>query len=162
MKKQIKYLLLVGVALIWGIVLYKVIRGLNNEDSIVRPSKGVNNNVAKASAKKSYDLLPHYSDPFGAEEFEDMSISNADTLIKISPIPAIAITEKIPENISFVKYKGSVMNSTTKKMVGILSINGKDEYVKPKVRLNEITILQIKKDKIFIKYHKNNFWIKKE
>jgi hypothetical protein len=64
-------------------------------------------------------------------------------------------------HIANAAYQQRRSNPATKKIAAIISINGKDEFVQQSSKLNGIRINTIKKDKIFITYLHEKYWIKK-
>jgi hypothetical protein len=160
-QKNLKYLLLLGVAAIWGIILYRVLNGMNDNAnnspaSIQKPFFSAKD----TSTYEPYELLVDYNDPFDAEESDISLETSTDSLIKATN-RFLQNTITKPD-LSFIQYKGIIENSTTHKKAAIISINGKDEFVKVNSKLNAIKINVIQKNKIQVTYEGEKFWIKRQ
>jgi hypothetical protein len=161
-QKHFKYLLLLGVALIWGAVLYRI---LNNINSNPNPPKAINQRPVftdkDSSSYQPYTLLIDYADPFGADDESPVpDESSADVLVKeTNRSPADSY---VKPDISFIKYKGIISNSITHKKAAIISVNGKDELARLNKIVNNIKINAIKKDRIQVTYQDKKYWIKRQ
>lgn len=161
--KYLKYFLLLGVAIIWGIILVRVLHSLGDDPSVPQ------GNLAKAAFKiqdslktEPYDLLLDYRDPF-LQEDDDVTI---DTFSMNTPESRIQKSGKLPiplsPDISFIRYKGMIINSVTHKKAGIISVNGIDELAKPGLKIKDISVLCMEKKRVQIVYQGEKFWIKQQ
>jgi uncharacterized membrane protein len=122
--------------------------------------------IKDSSYYQSYDLLANYSDPFNADNESNELKSSYDSLTNSSRNNLVNASEQsgekniIKPSLSFVQYKGTIINAITHKIAAILSINGKDEFVQVKSKLSNIRIIDIKRDKVLIDYLGEKFWIK--
>lgn len=164
-QKNLKYILLTGVAIIWGAIIYKVLNGMSNENRIITLIPKQKNNIIDKSLNEPYRLLANYADPFGAEgeeelnkNFKDSSKNSANSLQEKAVLDNRTV---IKPDLSFIQYKGMITNPVSKKRIAIISINGKDEFVGPKTRINNIKVNTIQQDKISIIYLKSQYWIKR-
>ena len=163
-QKHFKYLLLLGVAVIWGAVLYRI---LNNINSNPNPPQAVLQKPVftdKDSSYQPYTLLLDYTDPFGAEDENSVSEeSSANELIKeTTKFSTDNSGNYVKPDISFIKYKGIISNSITHKKAAIISVNGKDELARLNKVVNNIKINSIKKDRIQVTYQDKKYWIKRQ
>ncbi len=164
-QKHFKYLLLLGVALIWGAVLYRI---LNNINSNPNPPQAIHQRTVFAdkdsSSYQAYILLIDYADPFGADDENPVpDESSAGALIKeTNKFSTDNTGSYVKPDISFIKYKGIISNSITHKKAAIISVNGKDELARLNKVVNNIKINSIKKDKIQITYQDKKYWIKRQ
>src|SRR5690349_14975588 len=63
-QKPVKYLLIGGVALVWGLIIYRVVTGLSPDDNL--PALNAPNTAATSYVplSDSFTLIADYSDPF--------------------------------------------------------------------------------------------------
>lgn len=163
-QKQFKYLLLVGVALIWGTVLYRI---LNNIDTNLNAPQAVHQKLIltdkESISYQPYSLMINYTDPFGGDEEIHIPESSADAFKKKSNTYLAKIGgNNVKPDIDFIKYKGIINNSITQKKAAIISINGRDELARLNKVVNDIKITGIKKDKIQVTYQNKKYWIKRQ
>jgi hypothetical protein len=162
-QKNVKYFLLLGVAGIWGLILYKILSGVNDNvnDPVSFRQKPLP--AFKDSANyEHYTLLLNYDDPFGAEENETLSSKTDSLLHATENFLARSSSNSSAPDISFIKYKGIIENSTTHKKAAIVSINGKDEFVRLNTKLPTLQVNAIQKNKILVTYEDQKFWIKRQ
>ncbi len=164
-QKHFKYLLLLGVALIWGTVLYRI---LNNINSNPNPPQVIHQRPVftdkDSSSFQPYTLLIDYADPFGADDESPVPDESSGTEFiketnKFSPGNTGSY---VKPDISFIKYKGIISNSITHKKAAIISVNGKDELARLNKVVNNIKINSIKKDRIQVIYQDKKYWIKRQ
>ncbi len=159
--KLLKYLLLTGVVLVWGIIIYKITKNIN-EDSSTNQSTIPNKKTPEQVTKNDeFILIANYRDPF----FEN-NITEANTQQQA------IITEKQIDKIPFIqkqkpilntniKFYGMIQNKTTKKKVAVISVNGVDDMVQEKQKLGDILIKKINQHEIIVTYKHENFFIPK-
>jgi hypothetical protein len=144
-QKNVKYLLIAGLALVWGTVIFKIIKGLGSKETVTT-------SMYKAAfinydqPRDSFTLMLDYSDPFLPGD-EDASVADSAvlTLPVKDPLPAKPVYD-----LSKIQYFGMITNPEQKKKVAILSISGKEYMVKEKDRIDEILIKKITKDKLIV------------
>jgi hypothetical protein len=162
-QKNLKYILLLGVAAVWGIIIYRIIDGVGNDSPSPKLSfQPASFKVKDSTDQQPYTLLLDYVDPFGAEE-ETASTNNlADLDNEKGKGSGMNYTKPAKPDVSFIKYKGMITNSVTHKKAAIISINGKDELARPGKTINNIKINQIKKDEVLVTYSGESYWIKRQ
>lgn len=165
-QRYLKYGLITGVIIVWGLI---IIRIANNLDQGVSLPETVSNKPSFKSKDSSfyqpYDLLLNYADPFGADDgkYEKLPSAGIDEKATTSGIAAgNAAGAFTKPDISFVRYKGMIINSKTRKKAGIISINGKDQMVRSGEKPNGLHIGEIQKDKIRITYLGSEFSLKRQ
>lgn len=149
-QKSFKYVLITAVALVWGLIIYRVIKGLGGDD--VSP-------IAVASVKKidytapvdSFALMADYGDPFQpslTEEEEPVSGMNTEAPVTT---PALPVAPPPPQfDFNTIQYHGMMSNPDSKKKIAILSISGKDYLVKEKEKIEGVTVRKITPDEIVV------------
>ncbi|MBS1509219.1 MAG: hypothetical protein JST86_00145 [Bacteroidetes bacterium] len=167
-QKNLKYLLLAGVAIIWGTVIFRVFSGVNNNTPVIPVTPKTVFKTKDSTGYQPYELLANYDDPFGAGDEKRTLESSTDSLLKTTATflqntgSYSGQATVVKPDISFIRYKGIISNSVTHKKAAILSINGKDEFVKANSKLNDIRINIIEKEKILLTYQNEKYWIKRQ
>lgn len=164
-QKSLKYILLGLVTLIWGLIIYRVIKGLGEDDT-----KIFGNNVKKKidyiAAPDSFVLLSNYPDPFLPAD----SITDTTTLTKDigptnnpSPIPSLSVTQPEPPKFdpSIIQYLGMISNPEKKIKVAIVSIAGKEYMASEKEKITDYLIKNITSNNIVISFKSKTYTISK-
>jgi|SRR5687767_15788997 len=152
-QKSLRYFLLGGVILIWGAIIYRVIKGLSPEDYVL-PVKQRITLINYNAPKDSFILFANYPDPFiphsdiieiDKAENDQNQTPQKTTQIKPDPIPTTPGLD-----INAIMYHGMIANPETKKKIAVITINGKEYLAKDKSRIENIRIQKIEKDQIEI------------
>ncbi|MBO9620538.1 MAG: hypothetical protein J7539_16055 [Niabella sp.] len=161
-----KYLLIGLVVLIWGLIIYKVIKGLSGDDT---PPV-----VVKAKPQKTedtatgYTLIPAaYPDPFNNDIFEGTDFKE-DTVQQLAAtkqqngagtqqrgmpgLPAVAAPPLVPPPT--IRYSGYIYNPQTRKKTAMISFNGRGMTVEVNEKLDGQTkVLDITDQKLTISFN---------
>lgn len=126
MKKKLTFPLVALVLLLWGAIFYRIFSGLGEEGgsvplaAVIRPKEPI------AERIKDDSLLLDYRDPF-LERADEGPAPEGDTLL----MAGYEYVEEIPYiDWSQVLYFGSVNNSSGRKAVALVNINGKEYMLK--------------------------------
>src|ERR1700761_2669757 len=114
--KKLTYLLIVIVAGLWGLIIYRVLGAVSadHDTSVQAPVSIVKEayndfSVPKDTAK----LLLNYPDPFGATKERDTVTLKPTKLVSHSILPVVT---KPAMNWSFITYSGYIRNPSSKKL----------------------------------------------
>ena len=137
------------MAFVWGTIIYKVITGLKNKDTIIsNNTKSPKFNYT--TPEDSFTLIANYPDPFlhnDTTSFEnDPRDGINDAALATQPILPI----KPSFDLTKIQYHGMIVNPEKKKKVAIISIAGKEYMAKEKERIDDIFISRITKEKITV------------
>jgi hypothetical protein len=152
--KRLTYLLGIIVLAVWGIVIYRIFYavGGNDDDDMEM--------AAPVQVKEPYNdfalpkdttlLLINYRDPFGLTQFKDTTkkITKNDhhkQLIVASSKPAV--------DWSFIKYSGYIQNPVSKKLIALVTINGKNEMLSEGESKDNVKLVKNMKDEIKISFN---------
>jgi len=157
-QKSLRYALLTGVALVWGIITYKVIAALNQTDPaiIATPVKEAPANLIQKY--EHFSLYANYPDPF-IPETDTSAIdlikngSNSPKTANQQQTVLPAIQPAVKPDLSFIKYHGMIYNPTRKIKAALVSINNKEITIKEKESAENITLKKIFNDKIQVLYN---------
>ena len=149
--KKLTYFLILLVAGVWGMIIYRVFSAVGDGDDIkhvaAKPVKEAFNDYA--IMKDTTKLLLNYRDPFGIT-------SKKDTAIKITKNvrPRIkVVTPKPTINWSFITYSGYIRNPATKKLVALVSINGQNMTLSEGETKNQVKLLKNLRDSIKVSFN---------
>lgn len=149
--KKLTYLLIVAVAGVWGILLYRVFAAVKSNDddqpvTAVAPVKEAFNDfsIPKDTAK----LLLNYRDPFGLTKPKDTA-AVLNRAVNVIHKPAIADPVI---NWSFITYSGYIRNPVSKRLVALVSINGQSLTLAEGEIRNHVKLLKNLRDSIKISY----------
>ena len=148
-KKHI-YFLLPTVALVWGLIIYKVINGASSDTPVYQQVNKVTASATIAVATDEvYTLSLNYDDPFG-------KVSKPRTK-KAEPTKAPRVKKKMvkaeaPEiDFSKYKYQGMVQNAGSKQKIALVLINNEMKMLKRGDLIDEYKITAIKKEAIEVR-----------
>ena len=151
--KKLNYFLIVVVLAVWGIAIYRVVDGLNAGDddgatATVKTVKEPYNDFAVA--KDTTRLLLNYRDPFGLVKQKD----TVNSYVKRSYHKTIMTVQKQQAfNWGFIQYSGYIRNPVSKKLITLLSINGKNEMLSEGESRDQVKLLKNLKDSIKVSYN---------
>jgi hypothetical protein len=144
--KYIKYLLIIGVVLIWGIIVVRIINGAEqqNKQIVVIPAVQTINYEKR---KDSFSLLANYPDPF----IPETDSLNEDSLYKTnftknSATRIDSIFRK--PDYSFIKYVGIIANKEKKLKIAIINFRGNDMLMKEKDKIEDFRLKKIDNEKL--------------
>ncbi|MCF3107886.1 hypothetical protein LL912_03760 [Niabella sp. CC-SYL272] len=156
-----KYLLIGLVALIWGLIIYKVIRGLSGDDpppvaTKIKP-------LQTTDTLSTYQLTAaSYPDPFNnelvteEEEITEVAVpggAKTATGVVANPQPAPVIAAPPPPPPA-IKYSGYIYNPQTKKKTAMISVNGRSMSVGVNEKIDDMTrVLYIADQKIIVSFN---------
>ena len=145
------YLLGLVVVLLWGSIIYKIFDAAGGGDTDmvvtqVKPQKEAYNDFAVA--QDTTRLLLNYRDPFGI-------VKQKDTIEHVKKYPSKigAFSVKPTINWSFIKYSGFIRNPGSKKIIALLSINGKNVMMIEGETSSNVKLLKNMRDSVQIMYN---------
>lgn len=156
-KKHI-YFLIPAVALVWGLIIYKVISGVSSGDpSNQQINKVVASDVIEVKPNEPYTLALNYDDPFG--KISKTTVKKT-TRTKVSTAKKPAKKVEKPEiDLSKYKYQGMIQNAGSKQKIALVSVNNEIKMVKEGDLIDEYKVVEIKKDAIQMKLNKGKVYL---
>jgi hypothetical protein len=151
--KKLTYVLGLAVLVVWGMIIYRVFNAAtdNNDDVTTvssTPQKKEPYND-ETIIKDTTRLLLNYRDPFSLVKLKDTAeipvkkiLSKNNSLLPVKPA----------FNWSFIRYAGYIRNPATKKLVAMVSINGKNEMFVEGQTKDQVKLLKNLRDSIKISY----------
>jgi hypothetical protein len=145
-QKVLRYFLFAALAVVWGLIIYKIINGSGHRDSAA-PLLSVKGETSYHSPQDSFILIANYSDPFLPDDSVDSEEMDKTATAEIKKE---AVTAKPKFDLNKILYRGMISNPETKKKVAIVSISGKDYMAKEKERIDEVLIRKITRENLTV------------
>ena len=148
--KKVTYLLGLVVAIVWGIIIYRIFDAAAGNDDALHTALQVKKEAYNdyAIAKDTTHLLLNYRDPFGLTKQKDtvapVKRTNYKTAI-IAPKPVM--------NWGFIQYSGYIRNPSNKKLITLVSINGRSEMLVEGQVKDNVKLIKNLRDSIKISYN---------
>jgi len=160
--KKLTYLLICAVAAVWGIIIYKVLFNETEADyepkfkAVKEEAEPFDQYLAKDD---TFKLVLNYRDPFLGGASIVTENKNTGTAV---PVPANFNQPPPPPPIdwSLIKYSGYIVNPTTKKLVAILAVNGREQMISEGQSFEGVKLLQNRKDSILVSWQGKKKYIK--
>ena len=154
------FLLAAAVAVVWGIIVYRVFFNEPIEEQGIRsPSRTEHEPYDQYVVKNDTARLAlNYRDPFLGTP---ATIASKDTIT-----PIVSATTPVQKNIppplnwETIRYNGFITNPVTKKMVAILSVNGAERMTIEGETFQGVKLLKNKRDSILVSWMGKQKYIK--
>jgi len=150
-QKSLRYILLGGVVLIWGIIIFRVINGLSTDDPVnLVKKKTISFNYN--TTKDSFLLLANYPDPFIPENIAINETGN--DLLSLPKEPVINNNPPAPKkpefDIQLIQYHGMIANPETKMKLAVVNIAGKEYTAREGDKIEPVSIRKITKGGLIV------------
>jgi hypothetical protein len=160
--KRTTYLLMAVVAAIWGLIGWKIWKGLQGDDDFNVEPEAVLNAKNKNTLSDSFELILNYRDPF----LDKPAIAVSSPSVPTNSLPKqTVVTSPKPEPITAswpeIRYGGLVKRTGQEKSAAFVSVNGKSEIVTVGQQITDITIIRIWRDSVEVQRGKEKRIIKK-
>jgi hypothetical protein len=161
-QKALKYFLVGGVAIVWGLIIYKIVDGLDTEDTMpVLKASGIS---AKSyiPTTDSFTLIADYSDPFiPGSDTVDADVALTPKPVVAPPPPVVTSPPVDTYKEGTVQFLGMISNPAKKLKLGSITINGKDMLVREKDKVDGYVIQKITAEAIVIRYKNKNITVQR-
>lgn len=147
-----------AVALVWGLIIYRIFGALGNEDG-AGPETAVASKPLKSPVRDTFSLLANYSDPFLPADavLQEIVIDSSTLISNPATVNTPATVTEPPVDISFIRYGGMIANPEKKLRMAIINIHGNEQLVKENDVVQEVTIKKITAHKLTVTYKKKTF-----
>ena len=147
--KQLSYILIPLVLVIWGLIVYKIINQVNHGKDKSMGTLPFTKAVRSSSVSDTLSLVLYYRDPFlhGMIRPVSGSISSNDLLSNKGSL-TIATTATV--NFPGTRYFGFVVNSKNKQKLGLFKIDNKDYLAKEGELIGGEKIAKLYTDSVII------------
>lgn len=132
MKKQTKTYVLLGlVALIWGLIGFRILGALSPQPNKAPKVATGTFDLAPAKERDTFDIVADYRDPFlgtlGTKQKKKTSVKRT---VPKETVPSVDI-----------RYTGFITDKNTRQKVFFLSINGQQHLMSAKDKIENVTLL---------------------
>ncbi|MCD0487356.1 hypothetical protein LPB86_03890 [Pedobacter sp. MC2016-14] len=161
--KKLTYLLICAVAAVWGIVIYRLFFAEVAED--YQPAFAERKMVHEpydqyAELPDTFKLALNYRDPFlGALAKSPTTVTApVKPAVQVIPLPVKPLPPVI--NWAAIQYTGSITNPVTKKIVSIVTVNGRERMLGEGEVFEGLKLIKNKRDSILVLWQGKQKYIK--
>jgi len=150
--KKITYLLIALVALIWGLIFYKVYSNFGGENLVEKSFPHAVVKFENGQRDSVFTLLLDYPDPFLKGLGQQIDIPNTES-VKVAIIPPVVSWPSI-------EYRGLLTDNSKNESTGLLKILNSNLLVKQGKVYSAVKIQTISRDSILLEYQNESRWIR--
>lgn len=154
--KTMTVVLIVSVMAVWGIIFYRIFQASGEEssfDTIPDVKKSSYESLDEYRMKDTLALSLNYRDPFSGKQMQVTTTSGvpsaSDKTMTLMPNYASAEPEV---NWSAVKYTGYILNPEMKRIVALMTIQGKEFMLSEGQQAAGVKILKNNRDSVKVSY----------
>jgi len=159
--KSVTYLLIAAVAVVWGIIVYRIFFMEPPEDqgTFLKSTAPHEPFDQYEVSNDTFTLALNYRDPFlgkagiPAEAPKTGQAAGGSPQVPVKPVPP-------PINWGAISYSGYLANPRTKRLVSILTVNGKERMVAEGESLEGVKLLKNRKDSVLVSWMGKQKYIK--
>ena len=153
--KNITYLLIVVVLLVWGTIIYRIVNASGSDTPIVLSDNNTEILIARADEQPaSFSLKLNYRDPF----LGTVTVSKSKSKTNIAPK-----VQKVEPVINWpnVTYGGLIKNDNQNVKLAFVAVNGRSSIMKVGDSFLEVKLLANYGDSIQVEFENQKRFIKK-
>lgn len=160
--KKLTYFLICAVALVWGVILYRLFFKNAEDDYVLKSaSAGIRREPYDQYVLKedTFKLALNYKDPFlgGIAPASQPDLSG-QVVKQVNFVPPAPVKPTV--DWSVIKYSGYIINPVTKKVVSIIVVNGKERMLAEGEHFEGAQLLKHKRDSVLISWKGKQKYIK--
>ncbi|HEY3390349.1 MAG TPA: hypothetical protein VGK38_12295 [Prolixibacteraceae bacterium] len=144
--KKITYLLITLVALIWGLIFYKIYSNFGGKKQIERNLRQSVIAVESVHGDSIFTLSLNYPDPF-----LKVSGQTAETPVESAGSPTVV-------NWPLIEYRGLLTSNGKNESTGLLKVQNSDLLVNQGKIYSAVKIRILTRDSIFLEFQTENRW----
>lgn len=161
--KKLTYLLLLLVAIVWGLIFYRIFFGISkNKDMPI--NRNLISTTKEISVSDSFSIQNNYADPFGSMGVAIARNKDSDGSVhkqnKINDRQERVIPP--PINWPSVMYKGKIINTKNNQTALLLNVNGMEFLSGVGKKVGDVVIISTNGDSILLKYNESLRYFKKQ
>jgi hypothetical protein len=156
--KKVNYLLGLLVLIIWGAIIYRVVAAVSDDhEPLPAPETRIREAYDDhALSKDTAHLRAGYRDPFGLAKLRDSAAIPVKKLIAPSLVRPVV---QPGINWSMISYRGYIRNPGSRKLIAILTVNGKSVMLAEGESSGPVKLLRNLRDSIQINYQGHHKFI---
>jgi hypothetical protein len=146
------YILLPLVAVVWGIIIYRIIKYVGQENTAIAE---LTLNEIKFEPEKfqndTFSILANYRDPFLGSASIERANSHSPSRTTSSPASTSSLQPKA--KTPTIIFKGIVKNKKSDKTIAVLKINDRTKMLAKGQTVDGIQLLNVSRDSIQVAYN---------
>jgi hypothetical protein len=137
--KKLTYVLGLAVLVVWGLIIYRVVVAAGSDNDLQVATAPIKKEAYNdyTIPKDTTHLLLNYRDPFGLVKQKDTIKVSSSHSHKIG-----GVSLKPMFNWGFIKYSGYMRNPGSKKLLAILTINGRSVNMAEGETIDKVKLLR--------------------
>ncbi len=159
--KKMLYILVPLTALLWGMIIYKIMNAVNGTGEAVFQPLSVDVQQSEMISD-TFTIEANYRDPFNSKEVRKVSIQT-NSLLQNNNIQTKNKIEKPVVSVSMpnVVYMGMIKNQKQNKQIVMIQINGNINNMIVGDKIDGVELVKIYKDSVEMKYNKERFFVRR-
>lgn len=160
--KKLTWFLICAVVLVWGVIVYRLFFNNVEDEYVLRSSS----TIAKHEPYDQYlpkadtfRLALNYKDPFLGGVTPEV-IELKPTELSAKPVNFVPPPVKPFIDWNAIKYSGYIINPVTKKIVSIITVNGKEQMLSEGEVFEGAQLIKNKKDSVLVSWKGTQKYIK--
>ena len=139
------------VILVWGFVFFQLFGSFFTSPNYAKEKENTIISIEEVK-KDTFLIVADYRDPFLGNRAQSKKIGNSNNQArKISRKIAAKKSDKPWPSLA---YNGMIKNNNSKRRVGIIKLNGKEYLIKEKDIVEDVTILNISKNFVKLRFQR--------
>jgi len=160
--KALTYLLTAIAVLVWGGILYQIIKGLGGGKDIIPENTALRQRSTDfndyALPQDTAHLSLKYPDPFRPVETRPETDIKGDSALSRTPKKAIPPRQDI--NWGFLTYSGFIKSQQSRSIIALLTIRGNQHQLGEGEMADGVKLIKNEKDSIKVSYEGKTKFIK--
>lgn len=160
--KKATWFLIVAVIAVWGVIIYRLLIAAGSDEKLfirtVQP-KVAYESLEGYLLEDTFKLVLNYRDPFLEKEVAVNEIP-ADLTIKTAPALQNNTALNKPASNLDIKYTGYIKNSSGKRIVAIVTINGKEYMISEGETVAGVKLIKNHRDSVRVSYEGKTKFVK--
>lgn len=149
------------IILVWGIVFYQLY-GYFFASSKYAQAEVMQKIKMEDIKQDTFSIVADYRDPFLGDKIKEHDNNASNNTSSNSPKKVVEKKEMVADKPwPKVVYNGMIKNNNSNKKVGIITVNSKEYLAKVGEQFQEVTILEITKELIKVRFQKETKTINK-
>ena len=155
--KKAIYILLPLVAIIWGIIIYKVFSAIGSKAIEPSDNFSYSSMLPVKTSIDTFSIIANYRDPFLGK----MMVHSSENDQPAKPVIKIEKPKPVPAQWPSIAYHGMIKNQKTGKQLYLVKINNTDNMMKRGEIISDVELKETYKDSIEVVFKKEKRMIRK-
>ena len=147
--KKLMFVLLPVVVVVWGVIIYRVVNAMMDDEPTVLETISVSNRIQKEVIR--YELALNYSDPFlGPSRVVSRPKKSTKKVSKPRKRTVKQATVKRP----IIRYNGRIENTSSNEARHLISVDGQSHIVTLEQDIAGVVLKKVFTDSVQFKWNK--------